>query len=111
MSTRRIPPESWSSFLDSFSRQHHGWLVTLDTGTDRVAEEEPLEEVRANGRTIEIRAGAKHYRLPNASVLTVSASDSDETAIDHLEIASGSERLTLRFRAVINPELVDGVMP
>ncbi len=111
MSTRRIPPESWSSFFDSFSRQHHGWLVTIDTGSGRVAEEEPLEEVRANGRAVEIRAGAKHYRLPNASVLTVSAADSDETAIDHLEIASGSERLTLRFRAVINPELVDGVVP
>ena len=46
MSTRRIPPESWRSFFESFSRQHHGWLVTVDTDTDRVAEEEPLDEVR-----------------------------------------------------------------
>ena len=34
-----------------------------------------------------------------------------ETAIEHLEIANGNERLTIRFRAAINPELVDGVMP
>ncbi len=111
MSTRRVPPESWPSFFDSFTRQHHGWLVTIDTSTGRVAEEEPLEGVRAAGRDVEIHAGAAHYHVPNTSTVTVTADEGDETAIDHLEIASGAERLTLRFRAVINPELVDGIVP
>ncbi len=110
MSTRRIPPESWRSFFDSFTRQHRGWLVTIDTGTDRVVEEEPLEEVRAHGEEIEIRAGSK-YRVANPSIVTVTTAADDETAIDRLEIESGSEKLTLRFRATINPELVDGLMP
>src|SRR5438552_3671842 len=47
--TRQVPQESWKSFLDSFSRQHHGWLVILDG-----SEPEPLEHVRSDGRTIEI---------------------------------------------------------
>jgi hypothetical protein len=111
MSTQRIPPESWPSFFTAFTRQHHGWLVTVDTGVDRVAEAQPLDEVHAEGRNIELRAGSARYRLPNASAVTVTTAPNDETAIDHLEIESGSERLTLRFREVIRPELVDGIVP
>ena len=33
------------------------------------------------------------------------------SAIDHVEIESGSEKITLRFRSVVNPELVDGLVP
>jgi len=110
MSTRRIPPESWPSFFDSFTRQHRGWLVTIDTDSGRVAEEQPLEEARARRDEIEIRAGT-HYRVPHASIVTVTTAENDETAIDRLEIESGSERLTLRFRTAVNPELVDGLIP
>jgi len=110
MSTRRIPPESWRSFFESFSRQHHGWLVTVDTDTDRVVEEEPLDEVRADSNQIEILAGT-HYRVPNPAIVTVTTASDDETAIDHVEIESGSEKITLRFRSVVNPELVDGLVP
>ncbi len=106
MTERQIPSESWKSFLDSFTRQHHSWLVNIDD-----SEAEPLEEVRTSGRDIEIRAGSVMRHISNARSVTVIASDTDETAIDHLEIANGDERVTIRFRAAINPELVDGVMP
>ena len=26
-----VPPEKWSTFLETFSRRHHGWLVQLET--------------------------------------------------------------------------------
>ena len=104
MSVRNIPRESWRSFLDAFTRQHHGWLVSVD-GSDP----EPLEYIRSDGGAIEISAG-KHQRLADASAVTVAASDADETAVDHLEIANGNERVTIRFRAAINPELVDGMV-
>ena len=110
MSTRRIPPQSWSSFFDSFTRQHHGWLVTIDTDSGRVAEEEPLEEVRARDDEIDIRAGT-HYRVPHPTIVTVTTAEDDDTAIDRVEIESGSEKLTLRFRAAMNPALVDGLTP
>ncbi|HUJ16159.1 MAG TPA: DUF5335 family protein [Thermoanaerobaculia bacterium] len=107
MSTRTVPRDTWASFFESFTRQHHGWLVTVDTGADRVAEEEPLEEVHANGDDIEIRAGS-FYRVPNVTIVTVTTATNDDTAVDHLEIESGAEKVTIRFRAAINPELVDG---
>jgi hypothetical protein len=106
MKKRQIPFESWKSFLDSFARQHHGWLVNIDD-----SDPQPLEEVRASGHDVEIRAGSVKRRIPNAESITVAAADADETAIEHLEIANRNERLTIRFRAAINPELVDGVMP
>jgi hypothetical protein len=111
MSTKRIPSESWTSFFESFTRQHHGWLVTVDTGADRVAEQQPLDSIRAAGGDIEIRAGDSHYRVAKPAIVTVTYAPNDDTAVDHLEIESGGERVTLRFRSVINPELVDGVMP
>jgi len=30
MPTREIPREEWSKFFDVFSRQHEGWLATLE---------------------------------------------------------------------------------
>ena len=104
MKTRQI--ESWKPFLEAFARQHHGWLVNIDD-----SDPQPLDEVRVKGRDIEIRAGAVTRNIPGVTSVTVAASDADETAIEHLEIANGNERLTIRFRAAINPELVDGVMP
>jgi len=105
MSTRRIPSDSWPSFFDSFTRQHHGWLVTIG------GEIEPLKSIRLIEDRVEVDAGPSHYRIARPSIVTVTSAAGDETAIDHLEIESGSEKLTLRFRAAINPELVDGVMP
>ena len=104
MKTRQI--ESWKSFLEAFARQHHGWLVNIDD-----SEPQPLDDVRVNGRDIEIRAGSVTRRIPGVTAVAVAASDFDDTAIEHVEIANGNERLTIRFRAAINPELVDGVMP
>ena len=109
MSTCSIPSAEWSNFFDSFTRQHYGWLVTVDTDADRVAEEEPLESIRWSADGIEIRAGDSHYRLARPSIVTVTTDDNDPTAVDRLELESGIEKVTLRFRAVINPELVDGM--
>jgi Family of unknown function (DUF5335) len=30
MPVLEIPPHAWADFFDRFSRQHHGWLVSLD---------------------------------------------------------------------------------
>jgi hypothetical protein len=31
MSALEIPRENWGKFLDTFSRQHHGWFIQLET--------------------------------------------------------------------------------
>lgn len=30
MPTQEIPRQEWNNFFDSFSRQHEGWLATLE---------------------------------------------------------------------------------
>jgi len=106
MSTRTVPRDTWKTFFESFSRQHHGWLVWLDNGI-----EGPLESIRATSDGVEIKAGGAHYRVANPTIVTITTASNDGTAVDHLEIESGSEKVVVRFRAAINPELVDGVMP
>jgi hypothetical protein len=103
MSTRRIPPADWSKFFDSFTRQHYGWLVSIDR------EPEPLESIQVREGGIDIHAGESHYRVSRPSIVTVTTAPDDDTAVDHLEIEGPTEKLTLRFRAVINPKLVDGM--
>src|SRR5438128_10480979 len=50
MPTQEISRKEWNNFFDSFSRQHEGWLATLEVlGRDIGAQEEvhelPLEGV------------------------------------------------------------------
>ncbi|PYQ48250.1 MAG: hypothetical protein DMF59_16545 [Acidobacteria bacterium] len=101
MSARQIPPESWKSFLDSFTRQHQGWLVRINDDDPA-----PLETARVNGHDVEIRAGTL-YNIANATEIRVV--EVDESAIDHVEIAGPNEKLTIQFRTAINPALVDGM--
>lgn len=49
---REIPREEWKEFLETFSRQHEGWLVTLEVmgaeiGAQVEAEEKPLDGITA----------------------------------------------------------------
>ena len=50
VSTLDIPHEQWGKFLETFSRQHRGWLIRLEThdrvtGEDVVSQETPLESI------------------------------------------------------------------
>ena len=50
MPTQEIPRKDWSRFFDVFSRQHEGWLATLEifgpeVGAQEEAHELPLEGI------------------------------------------------------------------
>src|SRR5258706_10477428 len=50
MPTQEIQREEWHKFFDAFSRQHEGWLATLeifapDVGAQEEAHELPLEGI------------------------------------------------------------------
>jgi Family of unknown function (DUF5335) len=54
MPTQEIPRNEWTTFLDTFSRQHEGWLATVEIlGPDIGAQQEafnlPLEGISASG--------------------------------------------------------------
>ena len=55
MPTQEIPRGEWPTFLDRFSRQHEGWLATLevlaiDIGAQEQARDLPFEGITATSR-------------------------------------------------------------
>ena len=124
MTFRTIAPESWREELDSFSRQHEGWLATLEVlGTEIGAQEEahelPLEGVSIGSginepETIAISIGRTpddHISHTITKPEHVWLEQTDEGADAALEIESADATKTLlRFRSPVPPEYVDGVV-
>ena|SRR5437660_1223762 len=124
MPTQEIPRPEWSSFFDSFSRQHEGWLATLEVfdsevGAQEEAHELPLEGVSVASETeesesITISLGktpdvhVSHTINQPAHVWLEQTSERVNAA---LEIESQDKAKTLlRFRSPVPPEFVDGVV-
>jgi len=123
MPTQEIPRNQWSEFLNRFSRQHEGWLVTLevfspDIGAQEEAHELPLEGITIAGgddsKGIAISAGRTlehhltHTILAPAHMWIQRTNQGAEAA---LEIESEDNSKTLvRFRSSVLPEMVDGVV-
>lgn len=117
--TADVPRSDWTAFFESFSRQHEGWLISLDVGcasggSAREARELPLDGITFEAATDTIVLG---LREPGGSLLThVVRSPVRLTRHETLQGTLGLEiaaadggSTTLRFRTVIAPELVDGV--
>jgi hypothetical protein len=124
METREIPRSEWRSFFDVFSRQHEGWLATLEIfGQEIGAQAEPgelplkgvtLTPVVGKSEAITINLGSipkdhiKHTVIEPTHVWLVQTAEGANAA---LEIESADETKTLlRFRSPVLPELVDGVV-
>jgi hypothetical protein len=124
MRTREISRSEWPEFFDSFSRQHEGWLVTLEIlGSEIGAQVEERELAfegivaewnEVQGDEIAIMIGAKpddHITHSISRPTQVSLEQTDEGADAALAIkaADGTTAL-LRFRSPMLPEMVDAVM-
>jgi hypothetical protein len=55
MQTREIPRDEWRSFFDVFSRQHAGWLATLEILGHKVAAQPEPREFSLKGITLTVR--------------------------------------------------------
>ena len=121
MITVVVPREDWVSFFNSFSRQHEGWLVTLEaldyeTGALVEARDMTLEGVAAelNGDDrIEIMIGEKaekHVTHSIARPVQVRLEETDQGAHYALDIESETgSRTLLILRSGVLPETVDAV--
>ena len=124
MPTREIPRSEWVSFLDSFSRQHEGWLITVevlgkDVGAQIEAREQPLAGVTADLRggdqdVVSILFGAaadKHvaHLIHAPSHVRLKETEGGAHEALHIESKGGTTTL-LRFRAAVSPETLDGVI-
>ena len=124
MKTKEIPKNEWPEFFDSFSRQHEGWLATLEIlgseiGAQVEGRELALEGItdewdETEGDTIMIMTGAKandHVTHSITRPTQVSLEQTDEGADAALAIKSADGvTALLRFRSPILPELVDGIV-
>jgi uncharacterized protein DUF5335 len=121
MKTRDIPRPEWSSFLDSFSRVHQGWLVRVD----EIAMPAGPTAVEASGLPL---LGVSYERSDDDIVIALAGQgDAHLTRVLHrpsrvaieqtddgieqgvrIESESGpATRVT--FRSAVRPEEVDGL--
>ena len=121
---REIPREKWADFLDSFSRQHEGWLVTVEVlgeeiGAQVEAKEKPLEgitaELKGGGEdSISIIVGrtpAEHVTHNITAPTHVRIEQAENRADMALQIESSEGVTTLvRLRSAMLPEMVDGII-
>ena len=124
MQTRQIPRSEWPAFLDRFSRQHEGWLVTLeilnpDFGaqvqeTGLVLEGLTDERDEAGSNTIMIMTGDEpddHVTHPINHPTEVSLEQTDEGADVALSIKSVDGTISLlSLRVAVLHETVDGLV-
>jgi hypothetical protein len=123
MPTQEIPRDEWATFLDTFSRQHEGWLSTLEIlGTDIGAQQEvlnlPLEGISVSREsvpeTIAISLGndaEDHVTHTVTKPTRIWLEQTSQGANAALEIESEDEVKTLlRFRSALPADMVDGVV-
>src|SRR3954462_1851285 len=121
---REIPREEWTGFMDSFSRQHEGWLVTVEVlgreiGAQVEAEGKPLEGITAELKdgsedliSITVGVTPKERVTHNITGPTHVRIEQSENGADMaLQIQSSEGETTLvRLRSAMLPELVDGII-
>lgn len=122
MSTRELPRDEWIAFFDSFSRQHEGWLSTLEVlgaevGAQIESRDQPLVGIIAELKdedVITIFIGGKsadHLAHTIHGPTHVRLKETDEGAHEALHIESSKGPTTLlRFRSPVLPESLDGVV-
>lgn len=123
--TREIPQSEWNSFFDLFSRQHEGWLTTLeilgkDIGAQREANELPLEGVSLvsggeESEAISIDLGStasdhvSHFVSEPTHVWLEQTTGGTAASLE-IEETDGTQTL-LRFRSSLPGEMVDSIVP
>jgi hypothetical protein len=124
MPTKEIPREEWSNFFDVFSRQHEGWLATLEifgpeVGAQEEAHELPLEGISLASGGNETDAVAISLGKTPEDHVTHTVTKPEHVWLEQtsgganaaLEIESEDQnKALLRFRSALLPEMVDGVV-
>ena len=125
MPSRDIPREQWVTFLDSFSRQHEGWLVNVEVVTDGLGVHKEMRDKRLIGvsadlksrgsNAISVIAGDRsddHLNHIINGATRIALEETEEGAHKGLRIdAADGETTLLLFRSPALPETVDGVLP
>jgi uncharacterized protein DUF5335 len=120
MTVRTIARDSWRDELDSFSRQHEGWIVSVRTRGPNgevaiAAHDVPLQSVSAvtpGSDDIAIIVGSSHSHLthevhdPAALQVDLTANEAERALII---CSNDGTTTTIEFRSPVRPEYVDGL--
>jgi hypothetical protein len=121
MATRHIDRHAWAAELDSFSRRHDGWIVTVRVAprhgmADVIAEDVPLRGIdlvgpRRGDLIVSVGNGREHFahQIKGAAAVSI-----DETAagVERALVIDGPQESTIvEFRSPMRPEEVDGLVP
>ena len=122
MPTREIPRAEWKAFCDRFSREHEGWLATIEVldesiGAQVEAKDLPLAGITADSKTgdgdaIEIFLSAEPERTLThvvAAPKRLWILSTDEGAEQALEVEAPGGKTILRFRSAMRADMVDGI--
>jgi hypothetical protein len=120
MHTREIERRQWSDFLDGFSRQHEGWLVTVEDvpggeGSSCVETRDlPLQGIsidRDGAISISVGDSADNHLTRTVDHPTRIIVEQTDAGGDHgLRINRDRDEATrVRFRSAARPEEVDGL--
>ncbi len=124
MPTKEIDRDKWPAFFDGFSRQHDGWLVTLEILAPAVGAQQEAVEISFEGISISSANGeseaiaislGKNRRdhvthtitHPTRVWLQQTTAGADQSL--EIESADGAKTL-LHIRSPMLPEFVDGVV-
>ena len=120
---REIPRDEWAEYLDTFCRQHEGWLVRLEVLGAEVGARVEAKELPLQGVTAELKGGEDAITItvgregPERVTHTVTrpahvrVEQSEDGADMTLQIESADGLTTLvRLRSAVLPEMVDGVV-
>jgi hypothetical protein len=125
--TRKISVDEWRGFCDTFSREHHGWLVSVavsapglgNTGEPMpakiLAQNLPLQEVReaqtdADAEImITVGEGADETSFLVEKVAAVYENSDAEKDIGMRIDSTNNTSTVVQFRAPAEPETLDGL--
>ncbi|HYT66620.1 MAG TPA: DUF5335 family protein [Vicinamibacterales bacterium] len=117
---RDVPRETWRDELDSFSRQHEGWLVSVTTcnADGQVfieAQDLPLQgisQTTPHAADVAVAVGDReHHVTHEVRGVTAMQIDLTDTRAERALIIESADRTktTVTFRSPMRPEDVDGL--
>ena len=123
MSTREVTRNEWTSFFDIFSKQHEGWIASLELLGDQVGAQVEAIEMPFEGISVSVedepqslvinlgKTAEDHVSHTIERPRHVWLRQTEEGANDSLEIVQeNNQKALLRFRSPVRPEFVDGII-
>lgn len=120
MPTNEIGRPEWKKFFDSFTRRHHGWLVTIELLSSEIGDQIELKDLPLEGITADANGTdaiqivvitdkgehvSRTIERPKHVWLKARRNGADEI----LEIEAEEGATLIYFRSVLPPSDVDGV--